>query len=118
MGDPLENNHPLNQPTIPRPQKNDVGGNYSWLMAPRWLDKRTGDHLAMETGGGPIARLWATALAGLVDIGYIKSTGHSVKMYLPKTTSLPEVEFEWKIPDVWNAFERNRGRALRRLGGG
>ena len=34
-------------------------------MSPRWLDKRTGDHLALDTGGGPIARLWATALAGL-----------------------------------------------------
>ena len=51
-------------------------------MSPRWLDKRTGDHLALDTGGGPIARLWSTALAGLVDIGYIKATGHSVKIYL------------------------------------
>jgi len=79
-------------------------------MSPRWLDKRTGDHLAMDTGGGPIARLWATALAGLVDIGYIKSTGSSIKMYLPKTTSLPEVEFEWKIPKWSNAIERDRAR--------
>src|SRR5919204_642789 len=23
----------------------------------------------------------------------------------------PETVFEWKIPEVWNAFERNRGRA-------
>ena len=54
-------------------------------MSPRWYDKRTGDHLALDTGGGPIARFWATALAGIVDIGYIKATGHSVKIYLPKT---------------------------------
>ena len=27
------------------------------------IDKRTGDHLALDTGGGPIARLWSTALA-------------------------------------------------------
>ena len=54
-------------------------------MSPRWYDKRTGDYLALDTGGGPIARFWATALAGLVDIGYIKATGHSVKIYLPKT---------------------------------
>src|SRR5208282_3908678 len=51
-----------------------------------------------------------TALAGLVDIGYIKATGHSVKMYLPKTTSLPEVEFEWKVPKWSNAIERDRAR--------
>ena len=55
-------------------------------MSPRWFDKRTGDHLALDTGGGPIARFWSTALAGIVDFGYIKATGHSVKIYLPKTT--------------------------------
>ena len=65
-------------------------------MSPRWLDKRTGDHLAMDTGGGPIARLWATALAKLVNIGYVYSTGHSVKIRLPKTALKGEVEFEWK----------------------
>jgi len=110
LGNPVDQNHPWNQTTIPRPQKRDFGGKYTWVMSPRWLDKRTGDHLALDTGGGPIARLWATALAGLVDIGYIKSTGRSVKMYLPKTTSLPEVEFEWKIPKWSNAIERDRAR--------
>ena len=110
LGNPVDKHHPWNQTTIPRPQKRDFGGKYTWVMSPRWLDKRTGDHLALDTGGGPIARLWATALAGLVDIGYIKSTGNSVKMYLPKTTSLPEVEFEWKIPKWSNAIERDRAR--------
>jgi hydrogenase large subunit len=80
-------------------------------MSPRWFDKRTGDHLALDTGGGPIARLWSTALAGLVDIGYIKATGHSVKIYLPKTALAPEVEFEWKIPKWSNAIERDRARS-------
>ena len=80
-------------------------------MSPRWLDKRTGDHLALDTGGGPIARLWSTALAGLVDIGYVKSTGQSVKIYLPKTALKPEVEFEWKIPRWSNAIERDRARS-------
>jgi hydrogenase large subunit len=110
LGNPVDQNHPWNQTTIPRPQKRDFAGKYTWVMSPRWLDKRTGDHLALDTGGGPIARLWATALAGVVDIGYIKSTGRSVKMYLPKTTSLPEVEFEWKIPKWSNAIERDRAR--------
>jgi hydrogenase large subunit len=110
LGNPVDQNHPWNQTTIPRPQKRDFGGKYTWVMSPRWLDKRTGDHLALDTGGGPIARLWATALAGIVDIGYIKSTGRSVKMYLPKTPSLPEVEFEWKIPKWSNAIERDRAR--------
>ncbi len=110
LGNPVDQNHPWNQTTIPRPQKRDFGGKYTWVMSPRWLDKRTGDHLALDTGGGPIARLWATALAGIVDIGYIKSTGRSVKMYLPKTMSLPEVEFEWKVPKWSNAIERDRAR--------
>ena len=100
--------HPWNQTTIPRPQKRDFKGKYTWVMSPRWYDKRTGDHLALDTGGGPIARLWATALAGKVDIGYIKSTGQSVKIYLPKTATLPEVEFEWKIPAV---EQRHRARS-------
>ena len=110
LGNPVDQNHPWNQTTNPRPQKRDFAGKYTWVMSPRWLDKRTGDHLALDTGGGPIARLWATALAGIVDIGYIKSTGRSVKMYLPKTMSLPEVEFEWKIPKWSNAIERDRAR--------
>ncbi len=79
-------------------------------MSPRWLDARTGDHLALDTGGGPIARLWATALAGLVDNGYVKSTGQSVKIYLPKTALKPEMELEWKIPKWSNAIERDRAR--------
>ena len=79
-------------------------------MSPRWFDKRTGDHLALDTGGGPIARLWVTALAGFVDIGYVKATGNSVKMILPKTALKPEVEFEWKIPKWSNAIERDRAR--------
>ena len=110
LGNPVDQRHPWNQTTTPRPQKRDFDGKYTWVMSPRWLDKRTGDHLALDTGGGPLARLWATALAGLVDIGYIKATGHSVKIYLPKTAMLPEVEFEWKIPKWSNAIERDRAR--------
>ena len=110
LGNLVDRRHPWNQTTIPKPQKRDFNGNYTWVMSPRWLDKRTGDHLALDTGGGAIARLWSTALAGLVDIGYVKATGRSVKIYLPKTASLPEVEFEWKVPRWSNAIERDRAR--------
>ena len=106
----MDQRHPWNQTTFPKPQKRDFAGKYTWVMSPRWYDKRTGDYLALDTGGGPIARFWATALAGIVDIGYIKATGHSVKIYLPKTMSKPEVEFEWKIPKWSNAIERDRAR--------
>ncbi len=110
LGNPVDPRHPWNQTTLPRPQKRDFNGNYTWVMSPRWYDKRTDEYLALDTGGGPIARFWATALAGIVDIGYIKATGKSVKIYLPKTASLPEVEFEWKIPKWSNTLERDRAR--------
>lgn len=110
LGNPIDQHHPWNQTTTPRPQKRDFDGNYTWVMSPRWYDKRTGDHLALDTGGGPIARLWSTALSGLVDINYVKATGHSVKINLPQTALLPEVEFEWKIPKWSNAIERDRAR--------
>ena len=53
LGNPVDRRHPWNQTTIPKPQKRDLdGGNYSWVMSPRWFDQRTGDHLALDTGGG------------------------------------------------------------------
>ncbi len=110
LGNPVDHRHPWNQTTIPKPQRRDFSDKYTWVMSPRWYDERTGHHLALDTGGGPIARLWSTALAGLVDFGYVKSTGRSVKIYLPKTMSKPDVEFEWKIPQWSNAIERDRAR--------
>jgi hydrogenase large subunit len=114
LGNPVDQRHPWNQTTTPRPQKRDFDNKYTWVMSPRWYHEgEQGDgskYLALDTGGGPIARLWATALAGKVDIGYIKSTGHSVKIYLPQTAMKPEVEFEWKIPRWSNAIERDRAR--------
>jgi hydrogenase large subunit len=112
LGNPVDQRHPWNQTTIPKPQKRDFTGKYTWVMSPRWFDERTGVHVALDTGGGPIARLWTTALSGLVDCGYIKSTGKSVKIYLPKTASKPEAEFEWKIPEWSNAIERDRARTF------
>jgi hydrogenase large subunit len=110
LGNPVDKRHPWNQTTTPRPQKRDFNGNYTWVMSPRWFDKRTRDHLPLDTGGGPIARLWSTALSGLVDIGYIKATGNSVVINLPKGAMLPETTFEWKIPQWSNAIERDRAR--------
>src|SRR3712207_9374007 len=80
-------------------------------MSPRWYDGRTGDFLALDTGGRAIARPWATALAGLVDVGYAKATGHSVQINLPKTAATPEMPFERNVPGWSNTIERNRARA-------
>jgi hydrogenase large subunit len=114
LGNPVDRRHPWNQHTIPKPQKRDFNDKYSWVMSPRWYDGK--DYLALDTGGGPLARLWATALANLIDIGYIKSTGSSVIINLPKTMSKPEKTFEWKPPTdsqgrpLSNAIERNIAR--------
>ena len=109
LGNPVDRRHPWNQHTIPRPQKRDFGGKYTWVMAPRWFDGT--NYLALDTGGGPLARLWVTALAGLVDIGYVKATGSSVKITLPEAGASPERTFEWEIPKWSNTLERNRARS-------
>jgi hydrogenase large subunit len=109
LGNPIDKRHPWNQHTIPKPQKRDFDGNYSWVFAPRWYDGR--NHLALDSGGGPLARLWSTALSGLVDIGYVKATGESVVINMPKTSTKPETTFEWKIPKWNNTIERNRARS-------
>ncbi|HTS74766.1 MAG TPA: nickel-dependent hydrogenase large subunit [Bryobacteraceae bacterium] len=108
LGNPVDMRHPWNQQTIPKPQRREFGEKYSWVMSPRWFDGK--DYLPLDTGGGPIARLWATALSGLVDTGYIKATGQSVQINLPKTAMKPAVSFEWKIPKWSNALERDRAR--------
>ncbi|MBL7495889.1 nickel-dependent hydrogenase large subunit [Frankia sp. CNm7] len=110
LGNPVDMRHPWNQTTLPEPQKRDFDGKYSWVMSPRWFDRRTGDHLALDTGGGPYARLYTTALAGLVDTPYVTSTGNSVRISLPKSERLPATTLEWKIPPWSNAIERNRAR--------
>jgi hydrogenase large subunit len=111
LGNPVDQRHPWNQTTIPRPQKRDLaGGKYSWVMSPRWFHAKTGEHLALDTGGGPLARLWTTALANLVSTPYVKSTGHSVAIDLPRSATLPEMRFEWKVPKWSNTIERDRAR--------
>jgi hydrogenase large subunit len=108
LGNSIDQRHPWNQHTIPRPQKRDFDNKYTWVMSPRWYDGR--DYLPLDTGGGPIARLWSTALSGLVDIGFVKATGQSVQINLPKTALKPEMHLEWKIPQWSNAIERDRAR--------
>jgi hydrogenase large subunit len=110
LGNPIDQRHPWNQTTTPAPQARDFRGNYSWVMSPRWFNSASGEMLSMDTGGGPLARLWSTALSGLVDNGYIKATGNSVKILLPKTAQAPEMELEWKIPQWSNTIERDRAR--------
>lgn len=108
LGNPIDRRHPWNQHTNPRPQKRDFGGRYTWVMSPRWYDGA--DHLPLDTGGGPLARLWTTALAGFVNIGYVKATGRSVVINLPKSAHAGPVTFEWNVPQWSNTIERDRAR--------
>jgi len=110
LGNPIDERHPWNQTTLPHPQKRDFGGKYTWVVSPRWFDRRTGKNLALDSGGGPLARFWITALASKVDFGGVKATGNSVRIRLPKTANLPETELEWKVPRWSNTLERNRAR--------
>lgn len=112
LGNPVDRRHPWNQTTTPKPQKRDLGpgGKYTWVMSPRWHDQRSGHLLPLDTGGGPLARLWTTALARRVDFGYVQAVGTGVKIRLPRTANLPETELEWKIPRWSNTLERNRAR--------
>ena len=44
--------------------------------------------------------------------GYVKATGHSVVINLPRTALKPEVTFEWKIPQWSNAHRAQPGPHL------
>jgi hydrogenase large subunit len=102
-GHPLSPYHPWNKVTKPRPAGQNWKEKYTWDTAPRW------DRNAMEAGC--YARLWNTAAAQKIDENpFMASTGSSMKFLVPRG-SLPEMELEWHVPEVWNAFERNRARA-------
>jgi hydrogenase large subunit len=110
LGNPVDKNHPWNKVTLPKPQKRDFTDKYTWVVSPRIYDKRTDTHVCCDTGGGPFARQWCTAKAGLVDFGYVKATGDSLQMVLPRSPNMPETEMEWKVPEKSNAIERDRAR--------
>ena len=88
LGNPVDRNHPWNQHTIPQPQKRDFDDKYSWVMSPRWFDGT--DHLALDTGGGPLARLWSTALSGSsTSAATSRPPATASQIHLPKTALKP-----------------------------
>ncbi|MHB1417595.1 MAG: nickel-dependent hydrogenase large subunit, partial [Chloroflexota bacterium] len=102
-GNPISPNHPWNKETKPKPSGQNWRERYSWGTSPRW------DRRPME--GECTARLWATAAGGVFPhTRFIQPTGKSLQLQLP-AADLPAMMLEWKIPEIWNAFERNRGRA-------
>jgi len=102
-GNPLSKFHPWNEETRPKPTGQNWREKYSWAKAPRW------DRRAAESGS--YSRLWNTAAAReQPENDYMESTGESLRMIVPRAKT-PEAELEWRIPEVWNAFERNLARA-------
>jgi hydrogenase large subunit len=102
-GNPISPYHAWNKETKPKPTGQNWREKYSWATTPRW------DRRAMEAEC--TTRIWNTAAANIMPhTRFMQPTGTSLKMQVPEGT-LPAMEIEWKIPEVWNAFERNRGRA-------
>jgi len=103
LGNPLSPYHPWNKQTLPKPSGKSWKDKYTWACTPRW------DRKVVEAGA--YARLFTTAMAQQQPANdFIEATGRSLRMHIPKGLT-PEHEVEWTIPPVWNAFERNRGRA-------
>jgi hydrogenase large subunit len=102
IGNPLSPYHPWNKVTKPRPGGQSWKEKYTWDTTPRW------DRLSME--GGAYARIWTGAMAKKIpDNPFFESTGHSMRMRVP-AGALPEMEMEWHVPPIINAFERNRAQ--------
>ncbi len=102
-GNPLSPYHPWNKETIPKPGKQNWKERYSWSTSPRW------DRRSFEAGA--YVRVWNTAAARKLPFTrFLESTGHSLRILVPEGKQ-PEKLLEWKIPQDWNAFERNLGRA-------
>lgn len=109
LGNPIDPRHPWNHACLPAPQARDLKGKYSWVLSPRWFDGT--NYLPLDTGGGALARMWSTALNGIVNTPYANATGTSIQIRLPQSATIGPVSFEWKIPQWSNALERNRARA-------
>ena len=103
LGAPLSPNHPWNRVTRPRPGPQNWKDRYSWSTTPRW------DRQSCEAGA--YARLINTALADkMPHRRFVEPTGESLRMLVPAGRK-PEAMLEWRMPTVWNAFERNLARA-------
>lgn len=103
MGMPLSPHHPWNKETLPKPGKQSWRDRYSWDTCPTW------DRMPMEAGA--YARMYLTAKAKRAPASmFLEHTGRSMIIQVPKH-NLPEATLEWKVPEHWNTFERNRARA-------
>jgi hydrogenase large subunit len=107
LGNPISPYHPWNKRTLPKPGARDWKDKYTWACTPRW------DRQVVEAGC--YSRLLMTAKAQKMPASqFMSATGSSMRFLVPKGES-GEREVEWHVPERWNAFERNRGRAYHYL---
>jgi hydrogenase large subunit len=102
-GNPLTRHHPWNKAISRNPAKNSSPRPYSWATATAW------NRRSFEVGA--YARLYISALAHKIpDSEFVESTGRSLVLHIP-AGKRPYERLEWQVPQIWNAFERNRARA-------
>jgi hydrogenase large subunit len=103
LGGTLPTGHPWNR-QIRAADPLDHDHTYSWASALHWRGH------AFEVGA--YARLYISALAKSIPSSeWLESTGDSVRFHVPAGDRLDSRDLQWRIPPVWNAFERNRARA-------
>ena len=120
LGNPIDQRHPWNQTTLPKPQKRE----------PREGPLQLGDEPALVLARRPASTSRSTPAAvrsracgrrrwpGSSTRPSCRPPGNSVRIQLPKTASLREMEFEWKVPQWANTHRaRPRPRLLHRLRG-
>jgi hydrogenase large subunit len=107
MGNPLSPYHAWNKQTLPKPSGRSWKDKYTWACTPRW------DRNVVEAGA--YVRMFTTAMAQQQpENPFMQATGTSMRMSIPKGFT-KAADVEWRVPDTWNAFERNRGRAYHYL---
>ena len=109
LGNPIDQKHPWNQTTIPRPQKREFEDKYTWVMSPRWLDKRTGSIWPSIPVAGP-SRGFGRRRSRDWWISANQSHRAQRKDLSAQDGAPAGMEFEWKIPKWSNAIERDRAR--------
>ncbi len=100
LGNKLSPHHPWNKKVLPMGKGGAANEQaYSWGSSITW------ERHSFEVGA--YVRMYLTALAQKIPASqYVNSTGNSLELMLPDKPVI-----SWKVPSVWNAFERNRARA-------
>ena len=112
LGNPVDQRHPWNQTTTPRPQKRDFGrqihlGHVAALARP----PKRADMLALDTGGGPLARFWVDGVGRQGRHGLRQGDRPQRENQLAARRPIcPKPSWSGKSPSWSNTLERDRAR--------